>query len=109
MRLPGIPDEVEPVRGFEELRSGLSVWETNCDDCGGAHRFILLNPFLSTQGGDIDPCWTFAPTPPCSDPSTTIELIGVYTVESGDLWRVVDPALESSQPAAARKREPVRT
>lgn len=105
MRLAGIPDEVEQVRDLNELRSGLVLWEINCEDCaGGTHRYMLVSPCRTREN---EPCWTLAPIPACADPSD-LELVGPHTVESGDLYRVVDPKMEAVSPAGARTRKLVR-
>ena len=105
MRLPGVPDEVEQVRDLSELRSGLVLWEVNCEDCGGgSHRYMLLSPFRTREN---EPCWTLAPIPPCANPGE-IELVGPHTVDSGDLYRIVDLKMGAADAAGARARKLVR-
>lgn len=101
MRLPGIADEVERVESFDDLRAFDIVWFINCGNCGAKHRLWLktLKP---------DPKWSVMDQPPCA-PHPFSAHIAPSTVAVGRLFRVVDPALESTQTTVARKRQPVRT
>jgi hypothetical protein len=101
VRLPGIPEEVERVESFDDLHDYDIVWFIDCGNCGDNHRLWLktLKP---------DPKWSVVDQPPCA-PHPYSAHVGLGTVATGGLFRVVDPALESTQATTARKRQPVRT
>jgi hypothetical protein len=109
MRIPGIPEEVELVTSFDELRAGMIVWIVSCSACGSHHRKFLLRLEKSNFGeklvgwlGDpiVSPCMkarghtkTFL-TPKC-----------LAFVERR-VYRVVDRAIDAQ--TTERKREMVR-
>lgn len=112
MRLPGISDEVEPVRSFDQFHAGLRVVEYPCRYCGDAHRHWLGNPgsgeTVNAHGGSLGETRYFdiLSTDDCNrdlDP-----VLSERMVRKGVVFMVVDPLLASAQPTAARKRQPVR-
>lgn len=104
-------EECELVTDFGQLRAGAIVWELNCDDCGGAHRFFVIGlsfDEFSETGEPDDPTKELAVkwealAEPHGEGETFIDQ---ESIDSGDFYRVVDPLLNAQ--TTERKRELAR-
>jgi hypothetical protein len=109
MNVPGIPEPVELVRDFKELRELMTVWV--CPPDGTKQRFVCI-----AQIGAICNCRPKGP--PCLEIGTAWEIlpsdidglgIGPHMVEKGWVYRVVDELLTQPGTTAERTRKKVRT
>jgi len=80
------------VEDFGELRAGMLIVAKMCLECGRSHRGMLTNlagPDEIEGGGDG---WDYLPQPHLP----VLVVMGTTAVIERRLYRVIDPALESS-------------
>ena len=110
MRIPGIPEEVELVTSFSELRAGMIVWTNPCRWCGKKHRQMLTSMGVAIghePDGSVTPeapRWNYLPQPPCR--GELLRSITANSIRHRNHYRVVDRALDAQ--TTQRKREMVR-
>lgn len=108
MRVPGIPEEVERVESFGELRTGMIVWLVSCEACPSPrnHCGILVGEVygevFDAQNNLEGPQshWTMAPVAACGVDCFTDE-----DVKLGDIYRVVDVTMDAERDTVARVRK----
>jgi hypothetical protein len=106
MRVPGIPDEVELVKSFDEMRPGLPIWFL-CYCSLGRHRSMVARldrgRFLNPGSGQavLERFASVHPQParhprPFGWPGFSDELLVNETaVAMGQVYRVVDPLMDN--------------
>jgi hypothetical protein len=98
-------EEVELVTSFETLRVGMIVWETDCDDCGGRHRFLVLgmqfDEFEDTSTGlkERGVRWELSYDPHGGEDV----FIDQWALDSGTFFRVIDPLLDAKPVTRAKE------
>lgn len=95
MRINGEP--VERVTSFDQLRTGMIVYDEACTSCGRPWCRTMLGRLRETRSGDA-----FESVPPCREaPEDRIVATGPDAVAAGRIYRVVDDALEDPADYAA--------
>lgn len=93
-------ERLKLVESFDELRAGMLVVVKGCDFCHGEHRGILISfdPLCAGEDADgevdVEPSWTFEPSPPCVNGDDFYVCLGC--IDDRTLYRVLDDADDST-------------